>query len=279
MFEDLQKDHLTGFFLRTSFNSVFKRCITEAGVRKNAFSIVLVDLDRFKRYNDKYGHPFGDEVIKYVAGSMRFSFMGNPAHFFRYGGDEFVALLQYKDAKEALYLVSKFKKHMDSNPFFHNNKNYKITASCGIASFPVDGIETDQLVSKADKAMYYSKRRGRNVTTLSGRVRYLKIRSMLFYIVSISIIVGSVFLYNPLNVKKYVPDLLGKLKTIKVDIDPIKSDIIIMKNGTKFKGRILDETEDKLIFKVKINKGSGSLILDKSQIKEIQYAKKKDSIK
>lgn len=86
MFEQVQKDYLTGFFLRESLNTFLEKLISYSTVNKERFSLVLIDLDKFKKFNDTYGHSFGDEILKYVASMLRLSFPENPFYFFRYGG-------------------------------------------------------------------------------------------------------------------------------------------------------------------------------------------------
>ena len=91
--------------------------------------------------------------------------------FFRYGGDEFVIIIVGKNAKESYQLVKKCAANLKRRPFMFKNKLLKITLSCGIASFPENGLFIEPLIQKADKAMYCSKKSGRDAVTLASDIR------------------------------------------------------------------------------------------------------------
>ena len=124
------------------------------------FSIIMIDLDFFKTYNDTYGHLAGDDVLssigKCIQASIRTVDMA-----FRYGGEEFAAILP-ETATEGAYLVAeRIREKIEEKVFFGRTS---ITASLGIASWPNDGVTKEQMLDSADKALYTAKGTGRNRT-------------------------------------------------------------------------------------------------------------------
>ncbi len=126
------------------------------------FSIVFFDLDFFKNVNDKYGHLVGSQLLREVADIVRKNI--RPTDWgVRYGGDEFVLILQGAGFKEALLVTERIKKSLNSKVFFvKEGYKIKITASFGIAVFPDDAGTVEGIIRAADNAMYKSKETGRN---------------------------------------------------------------------------------------------------------------------
>ena len=284
---DLQKDDLTEFFLRKTLYSFLEKLIQDAAANKRIFSIVLIDLDRFKKFNDKYGHPFGDEILKYMASIIRLSFMGSPSHFFRYGGDEFIVLLPEKDAKQAYMATVQYKYNMAHRPFLFNDNFFKITTSCGIANFPLDGQTIDQMIRKADEAMYYAKKHGRNKTILASKLKLHKIRGFLLFIVATCIIFQGLVMFSQYVIQKsqlskhikliqdtannYINRFL-KHPATPTPTEPPRLDVVVLKNGTTLKGRILSESDTKIVFSLPLAEGSASISYPKTSVEKIMYA-------
>jgi diguanylate cyclase (GGDEF)-like protein len=274
--EEPQKDYLTGFFLRDTLYIFLKELISDAGLSKKCFSILLIDLDHFKKYNDKFGHLFGDEILEYVSDTFPLFF--SKTNCFRYGGDEFVVILKDKDSKEAFRLAMDLKRHMNERPFLFEGKSYndfKIGFSCGIASFPSDGHTAAELLKKADETMYFSKRHGRNLITIAGRMRYLKFRNtLLIFIGTCLIFVALSSLYlSPF--KEPIRRIVQGLRGIRITAGEEDLDIVTLKNGNVLRGEILEETGQKLVLKIRLRGGAGSVILQKSEITDIKRITKK----
>jgi diguanylate cyclase (GGDEF)-like protein len=133
-------------------------------------SLILLDLDHFKRVNDSYGHESGNEVLRELA--FRINQVSNDDTIVaRYGGEEFVILLKGKTKEEALFEAEKLRKLISDHPFFlqkhiieHNDSiDIYLTASIGVATYPDDCDEPTELIRHADRAMYVgAKRKGRN---------------------------------------------------------------------------------------------------------------------
>lgn len=271
MTEIIQKDHLTGFFLREALDSFLKRLIADAEAGKKSFSIALIDLDKFKKYNDKFGHLFGDEVIKYAAGILRSTLYGDPNYYYRYGGDEFIVIFPDTEPEKAANLLRQCICNTFQQPFLFKKSFYKITMSYGVASYPHDGNSRDELIKKADEAMYYSKQSGANQITLAGRLAYLKTRKWLtaLGVVCGIVLVGAVS-YR-LVFKTVISPTIRGIKSIKIVTKPKNLDRIILKDGSLYEGWIIKETEKEVVLKLYLKKGEGTLTFNKSKGLKIKY--------
>lgn len=275
MLENAPKDFLTGFFSRESLNLFLENFIREATVNKKSFSVGLIDLDHFKKFNDKYGHLFGDEVLKYAVSTIRLTFQECECHFFRYGGDEFILIFLDKDPKEAARLLRQYTHNLRHRPFLINNKFYKITASCGIAGFPADGEKPEALIHKADEAMYFSKCHGRNLVTLAGKIKYLRLRNVLLIVGSACLIFLIAFFSYKLMFKDVVRSAFRKFRSTRIITKPKELDMVILKNGDVYEGRILEETGDRVILSLYLTEGEGTVVFKKSELSAIKYGSQK----
>ena len=272
MLEQEPKDDLTGFSLRKDFYYYLEGLITKSSAGKKNFSLILLDVDHFKKFNDKFGHPFGDEVLKYMAKILRISALEELYHFFRYGGDEFIVVLPDVDLKGALSVVSKFKYSMARNPFALRDRFLRITTSSGIVNFPQDGQTIEELIKKADQAMYFSKQHGRNATTLAGRMVYLKLCNRFLTGVLLFFFIVNMFLAYEFILKPVIPKALDFMRAVKITLPSLDSDRIILRNGTVFDGKIRNETNSSLVLGTYSEKGALTTVnLDKSEIKKIIY--------
>lgn len=274
--ENAQKDYLTGFYLRDTLYSFLKKLIAASEPRKEIFSIVLIDIDHFKKFNDKLGHFFGDDVLKYAADTFRLFF--KESYCFRHGGDEFIAVLINKNPEEAFDIVMQIKKSMVVRPFLFQDRTYqpfKVTFSCGIATYPLDGSSVNALIQKADEAMYFSKRHGRNLITLSHRVKFLKLRNSLALSLVILLIIGGLALLYQTPLKRFITKLAHNISNVNITITPKKVDIITFKNGGILMGKIVEETTDRLVVEMSLDSGKGLLVVKRSDISEIKYAMEK----
>jgi len=148
-------DHLTGLPNRRMLEKTFKEV-----VKDGHGAVVLIDLDNFKNINDTKGHVFGDALLKTV--SEIFSQMKEEnINFFRFGGDEFIILI--KDEKDTEKIEGKVKNIIDNlAEKIKDVLKVNITASSGIALYPIDGLSLDDLLMKADVALYGAKSSGKN---------------------------------------------------------------------------------------------------------------------
>jgi diguanylate cyclase (GGDEF)-like protein len=167
-----ETDNLTGLLNLPTFYIRLKEALVEAQAKGEPVSVVMLDLDMFKSYNDSFGHMAGDSVLRQVAALIK-SCLSSRDTAARYGGDEFALILDGVRADEALDAVSYVCETIGQTPFqpeddpedpdSHTRRGVAIlSASAGIASYPDNGSDSEQLLQLADNALYEAKRRGRN---------------------------------------------------------------------------------------------------------------------
>ncbi|WP_025680060.1 sensor domain-containing diguanylate cyclase [Paenibacillus massiliensis] len=157
--QDAATDGLTGLLNRRSLEQMMQQWL-EAGT---SFSLILLDVDRFKPINDTYGHLVGDRVLKHVSDKVLSNVRPTDACF-RFGGEEFIVLLPDCAKEEAFELAEIIRKDIESSAAPIPSR---ITISLGVAHCPDDAASAEQLLHKADQAMYLAKSQGRNRTMLA----------------------------------------------------------------------------------------------------------------
>jgi len=160
-----RNDGLTGLLNRRAMDELVASEVKRHSRYGGVFSLIILDLDSFKAYNDNFGHPAGDEILKRVGNIIKFS-IRNTDQAFRYGGDEFAILLPQTDSADAARAAERLRNNIAtvSDPGF-----IPITASMGIASWPTDGIGTAEVITAADTALLQAKRDGGNHSYLYAR--------------------------------------------------------------------------------------------------------------
>lgn len=152
-------DKLTGLLNRTHLAIAVRSSIRNARREKKLASLVMFDLDNFKRYNDFFGHPEGDKLLKSFGEILASTFVGNNTAF-RYGGEEFLAVVETKNENEIQELADKARSRLQAK---FENCILPVSVSGGYAVFPDDGNGLDELLSKADQALYDAKYSGKNI--------------------------------------------------------------------------------------------------------------------
>jgi len=151
-------DSLTGLYVRRYFMVKLQEELLRAERYKNILSIVMADLDRFKNINDTYGHDAGDRVLKAIGKFLQQNIRDVDV-IARYGGEEFVIMIP-ETTKDAAYILAERLRKQFAELKLENFP--QITISLGIATYPFDGTELEDLIKNADAAMYAAKRAGRN---------------------------------------------------------------------------------------------------------------------
>ena len=160
------KDALTGIYNRQYFNGIYSELKYGEFDKERILTVVLFDIDKFKKINDTYGHVFGDEVIRYC-GHMALKYSkGTNSFAVRYGGEEFVMVFPDKTTKEVLEICQNMHNEIKSKTFSINEVEVHINISLGIASYPENCDTIDNLTNSADMAMYVSKKNGRGRITI-----------------------------------------------------------------------------------------------------------------
>ncbi|MBD0382009.1 putative bifunctional diguanylate cyclase/phosphodiesterase [Paenibacillus sedimenti] len=154
-------DSLTGLPNRRLFEDRLERALLQAKRREQLVAVMLLDLDRFKGVNDTLGHACGDQLIR-LAGQRLLSCLRGADTVFRQGGDEFTILLEYMAKPEDVRVVAARIQEELEEPFILDGTLVSVTASMGIALYPMDGDTPEQLMQHADEAMYAAKERGQN---------------------------------------------------------------------------------------------------------------------
>lgn len=159
-------DELTGLFnqryLHQRLNEEIERCLRFGDI----FTLLFLDLDLFKPYNDIYGHLEGDKILQ-QAGKIISSSVRNIDIRFRYGGDEFAVILPRTPADGTRNVAERILREIEAKM---DTRGIPLTCSIGIASWPTDGLMQEELIRAADAALYYAKRTGRNRVCLASEV-------------------------------------------------------------------------------------------------------------
>jgi len=160
-----ETDDMTGFKNKRSFNTALKTEFNKAARYSRTFSIVMIDADNLKEVNDNYGHGAGDRLIKLMASNIQECLRISDI-IARYGGDEFIVLMPETNILDAKEAGEKVRSAIQNAAFDMRGSRVTSSVSIGISGFPEDSNNIDVLTDCADKALYESKRTGRNRVTL-----------------------------------------------------------------------------------------------------------------
>lgn len=156
-------DSLTEIWNHGYFQYLLQAELEKTRATKSPLSMVMVDIDDFKIYNDMLGHQAGDKILKELATliknqSRKMDFVC------RYGGEEFVVILPQTEKNEAFLIAERLRQNIERHPFVHQEilPSKRLTVSIGLASFPEDGPLPSELISSSDRALYQAKLKGKN---------------------------------------------------------------------------------------------------------------------
>lgn len=156
-------DGLTGLANRKAFDAEFDRVLSEAESQKSQFTLMMLDIDHFKTFNDNFGHQVGDQVLKLVARTLKDSIKGKDFAA-RYGGEEFAIILPETDVTGAIIVGNTLRKAVASKDVINRSTGKvlgRITMSVGVAEYGGDKT-AEELIERADSALYAAKHNGRN---------------------------------------------------------------------------------------------------------------------
>ena len=154
-------DTLTGLANRRKITELLKEEIKKLEEdNNNNFNIIMLDIDFFKKVNDNYGHPMGDEVIKKVSNHMQDK-VGSEGVVGRFGGEEFLTILYNNNIQEAALLANQIRSDIESKKIEFEGKQISVTVSMGIAC-SAETVIYQELLNKADERLYKAKENGRN---------------------------------------------------------------------------------------------------------------------
>ncbi|MBI2263759.1 MAG: diguanylate cyclase [Armatimonadetes bacterium] len=152
-------DNLTKVFVTRFFHQCLKEEIVRATRYKRTVSLLIVDIDHFKRFNDTYGHLTGDKVLREVAQGIKNTVRQEVDTVARYAGDEFVVILPETPLEGATVVAERVRESVDRLDF---EQHFKVTLSVGVANYPNNAASHTELLDQADKALYRAKEAGRN---------------------------------------------------------------------------------------------------------------------
>ena len=158
-------DALTGLNNRRYFDKKLAEMMAHSKRYGEAFCLAMLDVDLFKNFNDSFGHVAGDRALKHLAAIIMYNIRQSDIHS-RFGGEEFTVLLPSTDKANSITFMDRLRQKISETPMVDEGREHFFTISIGIAQFPDDSELPDELVKCADDAMYESKSKGRNLTTL-----------------------------------------------------------------------------------------------------------------
>jgi diguanylate cyclase (GGDEF)-like protein len=164
-------DELTGLSNHRFFHQRLDEEISLCSRFGQIFSLLFVDLDYFKNYNDIFGHLAGDEILKQIGQIIKRSIRDVDISS-RYGGDEFAVLLPHTALEDALVVANRLRKNIEGNV---DLPGMPITCSIGLASWPADGMLREEIIQAADNALYHAKRNGRNQVSRASEAALVKV--------------------------------------------------------------------------------------------------------
>ncbi|EKD69309.1 MAG: diguanylate cyclase with GAF sensor, partial [uncultured bacterium] len=166
-------DGLTKLYTHRFFQEVLKAEIEKSSKTQKQFSIILSDIDHFKRFNDTYGHQAGDYVLEQTAACFK-SCVRNIDVMARYGGEEFIALLPETNVNGAYVMAERIRKAVEAKVYQFNEQTMKVTVTLGVATYPVDSQNNIELVKKSDLSLYFGKENGRNRVAVASMIPNLE---------------------------------------------------------------------------------------------------------
>ncbi len=174
LFQDVENlsriDGLTGAHRRGEFEERLRHEIVRARTFKTTLGILMLDIDHFKKLNDRYGHPFGDQVLKKVGEILNAS-VYETDFVARYGGEEFVVILPRAEPAGALRKAEAIRAAIEAEKFSIAFETISISVSIGMSHFPRDASAPETLVQEADRALYAAKDQGRNQVVDASQVK------------------------------------------------------------------------------------------------------------
>src|SRR5580692_1601098 len=166
MYESALRDGLTKAFNKKYFTDRLESELTFALRHESPLTLVLFDIDHFKKVNDTHGHQAGDYVLSEIATRLTGALRAEDV-FARYGGEEFAVICRGSDVTQGQIVAERMRKAVEVNKFVHDGTHIPVTISIGIAGLPDPAVkDATDLVSRADKALYQSKHGGRNRVTI-----------------------------------------------------------------------------------------------------------------
>jgi diguanylate cyclase (GGDEF)-like protein/PAS domain S-box-containing protein len=159
------RDPLTGLYNRRFFNEALESEVAQSKRNHQTLSIIILDIDFFKKFNDTYGHKCGDFVLQTFAKFLLENIRSGDI-LCRFGGEEFVILMPNAEIESAYERAEFLRKQFEGNTYKYEDKKINCTFSAGVAAFPAQGDSGEVVLNLADQALYQSKANGRNKVSI-----------------------------------------------------------------------------------------------------------------
>jgi diguanylate cyclase (GGDEF)-like protein len=302
------KDFLTNCYARDGLIPYLKKMEEDYLFSKRPFSVLIMDVDHFKSFNDKYGHLHGDEVLKYFSSSMRLDLEDEENAPFRFGGDEFVMVFPSKSPGDAYRLAGRLRKNIRTRSCLIKGRQISITFSGGIAGYPTDANTIEAVLDRADKALYYSKNHGRGRITKYSDLDRKELLQVLSMVLALLVFGATLFYFReplsgllnkatssiptidfktgqqplPPKIEQPVAPIPEPQATSNAEIQtpaqatPVEPEIskIYLESGRIVDGVVKSEDEDWVKVEVGLKEGKGMLLIKKSQVLRIETGSK-----
>ena len=165
-YEHSVKDPKTGLYNHNFFINRVNEQIARSKRSRRPFTVIVMDIDKFKDFNDTHGHLAGDEAIHTLASVLKKTIREGDI-LSRFGGEEFTIMLPYAGSTQGLNASERFRKVVEDMEIFYQNESLKITLSLGVSTYNYyEGLDEVALLKRADQALYQSKKEGRNRSTI-----------------------------------------------------------------------------------------------------------------
>jgi diguanylate cyclase (GGDEF)-like protein len=165
--ERVAKDALTGAYTKAELLQRAPELVKRAETLGDPLSLVVFDIDFFKKINDTYGHPGGDYVLRELGRVVGTKLVRSQDYFARFGGEEFVILLLGSNSRQAWDVAERIRLTVQGHNFVYEGTQVPVTVSLGVAERYQTEKTWEALFDRADKALYHSKKTGRNKVTLA----------------------------------------------------------------------------------------------------------------
>lgn len=275
-------DSLTHCYIKDHLVPCLKELEAEHAITKKPFSVLILDVDHFKSFNDKHGHLHGDEVLKYFSSSLHLNLVDYENIPFRFGGDEFVVVFPGKPSRYVHHLAAQLQKSIKSRMFLLKGKQYLTSFSGGVACYPDDAKTVEDLLHKADQALYISKRHGRARATRFSQIYPDRVKHFFLLLGTAAAVVGAGIAY-----RAELSGFWRHLRSARIMVGPKENpktyfvpsgvgtkedllDEVILKSGDVLKGRILTETAAEIKINLKLDRGEATLAVPRSDIASIR---------
>ena len=166
--QQVVSDPLTGLANRLLFDQVLRREVTRREKQNGQVLVIMLDIDHFKRVNDTWGHPVGDQVLRQISGIFRKN-VRRADLVARLGGEEFGVIISHRLVMGAEMVAEKLRRKVEMEVFGEEGETFPVTVSAGVAQFVFGEDDMESIVRRADEALYQAKRDGRNRVAVAGR--------------------------------------------------------------------------------------------------------------